>query len=313
MTAVLQIIKLLGRLPLAARRRALRLLWRGTLPFRSEVGFGLQPVVEHYLKVGRKAAQRIAVEHDYHDTLLIMEWHANIHRSRRQLIGDSARTRVNDPALIERIAASGDTVILAPIHMGVFPSGITHVVWKYFAGRRLLVLRARDDLAENNAAMDRLRDVASEFRILNTRNEADFVDAMRFARKGGVVVSLLDLPETYGIPADTTLFGEPAAIALGLDAMARMLKAVVVPMTVRSLQSRDEIVFGQPFEVSATSPEARQELARAIARQIEVFVKIAPPQWHMWTRLPEFYPERVRRRTPDASPDAGKVEAHVGL
>ncbi|GJE19360.1 LpxL/LpxP family acyltransferase [Methylobacterium marchantiae] len=313
MTAVLQIIKLLGRLPLASRRRALRTLWRVALPFRADVGFGLERVVEKYLKIGAGPARRLALEHDYQDTLLVMEWYASISRNRQQLIDDCSGTRVSDPALVERIAASGDSVILAPIHMGIFPIGITYVFWKYFAGRRLLVLRAREDLPENNAAMDRLREVAGEFRILNTRNEADFIDAMRFARKGGVVVSLLDLPETYGSPADTTLFGEPAAIALGLDAMARMLKAVVLPMTVHSLPSRDEIVFGQPFEVSANSPEERRSLARAIGRQIEGFVAIAPEQWHMWTRLPEFYPERVRSRMPHAANDAGKVEAHVGL
>lgn len=84
-------------------------------------------------------------------------------------------------------------------------------------------------------------------------------------------------------------------------------------MTVQSLQSRDDIVFGQPFEVSESSPEGRRLLAREIGRQIERFVRIAPPQWHMWTRLPEFYPERVRPRTPHFVNDAGKVDAHVGV
>lgn len=311
MSAVLHIVKLLGRMPLAARRRTLRALWRAALPFRPTIGFGLERAIEHYLKVGTKAARRIAREHDYHDNLLAMEWFASIQRSPRQIRRDVRRTRVSDPALVERIAQSGDTVILAPIHMGVFPAGIAYVVGTYFAGRRLLVLRAREDLAENNVAMDRLREIAGEFRILNTRVEADFVDAMRFARKGGVVVSLLDLPETYGLPADTTLFGEPAAIALGLDAMARMLKAVVVPMTVLSHQTRDEIVFGQPFEVSGASTEDRRALARTIGRQIELFVKLAPPQWHMWTRLLEFYPDRVRMRTVQAPNEIGKAAAHA--
>ena len=317
MDVVLQIIKLLARLPLAWRRRALRALWRVALPFRKSVGFGLEPVVAKYLKLGANEARHLAREHDYQDVLLIMEWHASIRRNQRQLAHDFRNTRVSDPALVERIAASGDVVILAAIHMGVFPIGITYVVWKYFAGRRLLVLRARDDLEENNIAMDRLREVASEFRILNTRNEADFVDAMRFARKGAVVVSLLDLPETYGSPADTTLFGEPAAIALGLDAMARMLKAVVLPMTVHSLPTRDDIVFGQPFEVSQTSAEERRTIARAVSRQIERFVSIAPEQWHMWTRSHEFYPDRVRQRTPPAGRgsapgEAQEVDAHAG-
>ena len=292
MTRALAVILLLARLPLPVRRRGLRLMWRVTLPFRKDVGFGLEPVVRRHLRIGTREARSLALEHDYQDLLLIMEWHASILRSQRQLEADERHIHVTDPALAERIAGTGDVVILAAMHMGVFPIGITAMVYKYFRGRRLLVLRARDDLEENNAAMDRLRAVAGELRILNTRNEEDFLDAMRFVRKGGVVVSLIDLPETYGSPAETTLFGETAVIAMGLDAMARMLKAVVLPMTVHSLPSRDEIVLGHPFEVSQTSARDRASLARAMGRQIEQFVTLAPSQWHMWTRIPEFFPRQ---------------------
>lgn len=291
MTSALAILTGLTRLPLPVRRRLLRLLWRVALPFRGKVGFGLEPALQRHLRIGAGPARRLALDHDYQDLLLVMEWQASILRSRRQLERDARHVRIMDPGLAERIAGNGDVVILAAMHMGVFSIGITALVYTYFRGRRLLVLRAREDLEENNAAMDRLREIAGEFRILNTRREEDFLDAMRFIRKGGVVISLIDLPESYGSPADTVLFGEPAVIAMGLDAMARMLKAVVLPMTVRSLSSRDEVVFGRPFEVSRTSPEDRRLLARSIGRQIEQFVTLAPAQWHMWTRIPEFFPQ----------------------
>lgn len=290
MTTAMKTIEHLGRLPLAARRIALRTAWRASLPFRRDVGFGLEPFFEKRLRVGTEEARRLAREHDFHDLLLIMEWFASIRRSQAEMLADTRNTTVSDPDLPARLAATGDVVILAPLHMGVFPLGISHVLWHWFRGRRLLVLRAREDLEENNIAMDRLREIAGEFRILNTRDEADFVDAMRFARKGAVVVSLLDLPETYGSPAETRLFEETASIAMGLDAMARMLKGVVLPMTVCSRLTRDEIVFGRPFEVARTTADDRSELAMTIGRQIESFVKLAPEQWHMWTRLGEFYP-----------------------
>lgn len=211
-------------------------------------------------------------------------------RTQHGLEADADRTVVSDPDIAERIAATGQSVVLAPLHMGIFPAGVGYMIWRYFRGRRVLVLRARDDHEINNDAMGRLTSVAGELRVLNTRNQSQFMEAIRYARGGGVIVSLIDLPRSYGVPAEVNLFGMPASIALGIDAMARMLKAIVLPMTVLSELSRDRILLGQPFEVIETSPAARAELARDLARQIEGFVRQAPAQWHMWTRIQEFYP-----------------------
>jgi KDO2-lipid IV(A) lauroyltransferase len=279
----------LATLPLPYRRRLLRLGWRLSLPFRRDVGFGLEPLLEQRLRVGRAGARQIAVEHDFHDYLQQLEWLASATRPIDALVAETRNVEVSDHHLAQRIADSGQTVILAPMHMGIFPLGVGHMLWRYFNGRRLLVLRAREDHAINNLAMDRLKAVAGEIRILNTRDQAEFMDAMRYARQGAVVVSLIDLPRSYGVAAPVSLFGMPSAIALGLDSMARMLKAVVMPMAVHSHVDGDRVILGQPFEVAETNPAARAALADDLARQIEAFVRPAPEQWHMWTRLDEFY------------------------
>lgn len=279
----------LATLPLPYRRRLLRLGWRLSLPFRRDVGFGLEPLLEQRLRVGRAGARQIAVEHDFHDYLQQLEWLASATRPLDALVAETRNVEVSDHHLAQRIADSGQTVILAPMHMGIFPLGVGHMLWRYFNGRRLLVLRAREDHAINNLAMDRLKAVAGEIRILNTRDQAEFMDAMRYARQGAVVVSLIDLPRSYGVAAPVSLFGMPSAIALGLDSMARMLKAVVMPMAVHSHVDGDRVILGQPFEVAETNPAARAALADDLARQIEAFVRPAPEQWHMWTRLDEFY------------------------
>lgn len=298
-TAVLRLLASLSGLPLRIRRRLLRMGWRLSLLVRRDVGFGLEPFLGKHLRLGALEARHIAREHDFHDMLQILEWFSSGRRSKSGLIADSNFLRLNGADLIERLADSGESVILAPMHMGVYPIGISYVIWKYFPGRRVLVLRAREDDEENNAAMDRLREIASEVRILNTRNETEFMEAMRFARKGAVVISMIDLPETYGSPVETVLFGQAARIAFGMDAMARMLKAVVLPMTVRSGVSGDEIDFGQPFEVWKNTEEDRQLLAVQFGRQIEGFVALDPCQWHMWTRIVEFFPPKHATQTPD--------------
>lgn len=307
MRATMLFLGTIARLPLRTRRLLLRAAWRLSLSFRRDVGFSLEPLLEKYLRLGASDARRIAVEHDFQDQLQIMEWLASGLRSERQMLADYAHAGVSDPALALRLAESGESVILAPLHMGVFPFGISFVMWKYFAGRRVLVLRAREDNEDNNVAMDRLRAIASELRILNTRNEADFMEAMRFARKGAVVISMIDLPETYGAPVEATLFGEPVRLAFGLDAMARMLKAVVLPVSVCSSVAGDRVVFGEPFEVWENTAEDRAALAAHVARQIERFVHLDPAQWHMWTRILEF----IAPRKSTSPPPPAAIEAEV--
>jgi KDO2-lipid IV(A) lauroyltransferase len=301
---ILQLLgRSLARLPVSYRRKLLRAGWRVTLPFR-DAGFGLEPILEDSLRLGSAAARRIAIEHDFHDLLQQLEWLASARRPEEAIVADAHRISIADPSLLERIADSGQSVILAPLHMGIFPLGVSYVLWKYFRGRRLLVLRAREDHEINNLAMERLKWISDEIRILNTRNPAEFMDAMRYARKGAVVISLIDLPRSYGVPAPVSLFGMPSAIALGLDSMARMLKAVVVPMAVRSHLDGDEVMLGQPFEVAETDPATRAELAADIARQIEAFVRRSPEQWHMWTRFHEFYLDPSEKLTREGKSDA---------
>ncbi len=288
MKAVVSAVKLLAWLPLPWRRLILLVAWRITLNFRRDVGYGLEPTIMRSLKMGSRQARQIAVEHEFHDILQVMEWYASTMKTERQVRADFRHTTVDDPHMLKRLASTGEPVILAPIHMGIFPLGILYVLAHFFRGRRVLVLRARDDLPENAAAMERLSEVASELRILNTSNEAEFLDAMRFARKGAVVICLFDLPPGYGSPAEMQLFGEPGSMALGMDAMARMLKAVVLPMAVSSHLRGERIMCGQPFEVETTFTSERLNIAAGLARQIERFVNTAPAQWHMWTRLHEF-------------------------
>jgi lauroyl/myristoyl acyltransferase len=303
------LVKSIARLPLRQRRLALRIIWKVSLARRKDVGFGLEPFLAKRLRVGAAEARRLALEHDFHDHLQILEWFATGTRSDAQLETDSRLINVREPGLAERIADGGQTVILAPLHMGMYPMGITYVVWRFFRGRRVLVLRAREDVEENNVAMERLRAVASELMLLNTRAESDFMEAMRFARKGAVVISLIDLPQSYGSPADTTLFGEPASIALGIETMARMLKSVVLPMAVISRIHGDDVAFGEPFEVWQSSREERSALALRIGRQIERFVRLAPEQWHMWTRIDEFDPRNAEEDTLATTNERTSVDA----
>ncbi|WFT77435.1 hypothetical protein QA634_19055 [Methylobacterium sp. CB376] len=146
--------------------------------------------------------------------------------------------------------------------------------------------------------MRRISEIGTDMRFLNVRDKQDYIDAVRFARAGAVIVSFVDLPASYGGPVDTTLFGRPARLAMGLDALARLTEATVVPLAVRSRLDGDVVAPGRPFEVAESGPEAKARVTDLVRRHIEASVLAAPEQWFMWQRLGEFLaaPEAAQER-----------------
>ena len=279
----------LSRLPLAVRRRLLWAGWSAWLLFNwRKAHFGTDDVVTRSLKLGRRDARRIGRAIHFQDQLQTLEWIASATVTPKRFGAEARHVRINDPALFERLAATGDPVILAPMHMGNISIGVAHLMKRYFNGRRVLVLRAKEDVDDLNRAMARLTAIASELRIVNTNDKSDFVDAMRFARQGAVIVCFADLPSSYGSPATVSLFGQEAQIALGLDTLARIVKGIVVPLAVHSAVGGDTVFNGRPFEVSGSSQAERERIAAGMARQMERFIYAAPSQWHFWPRMNEF-------------------------
>jgi len=285
----------MAMMPLPLRRQVLRAHWRSEIAMRRSFGYGLTDILQRSLRVPRREAQALDREIVFHDRLQDLEWYCAAVRRIAQLEADDRHVRVDSPDLIARLAEEGRPVVLAPLHMGVFSLAVMHLAHHYFRGRRILILRAREDHETDSAAMRRLKEIASEFRFLNVKDRSEFAPAMRFAREGALVICFLDLPAAYGNPADITLFGRPARIALGVDAISRMLEAVVVPMAVRSGLDGDEVLTGEPFEVADGSKAERNAVAARIARCMQRFVHHDPAQWHMWGRLHEFEVEADAR------------------
>ena len=290
-----RLIRSLSRQPLVRRRRILAAHWRVQRTLGMLDTYGVADIIRLTLQVSERVAHRIEAELVLNDRLQMLEWLAASSRTEAELADDDTHVRVADPTIFTRLAESGTPVVLAPLHMGIFSLGIMHIAHTYFRGRRILVLRAREDRETSAAAMKRLERVASEFRILNIRNTAEFMPAMRFAREGALIVCLVDLPASYGNPADVRLFNKPARIALGVDSIARMTGGMVVPMAVASSVTGDLVTNGRPFDVVSGAQTERWQVAERIAAEIQRFVHCNPSHWHMWARLGEFMPEGAER------------------
>lgn len=288
-------------LPLRIRRGLLRASWRARRLSRTPPGFGLAPVFESLLRVPRAEAARLDGEAVYADRLQELEWLALLNRPHRDIAADLRRLRVAGRALFERAATGGKPVILAPIHMGCFVLPLAGLIHNTFRGRRMLILRAREDHPLETRVMERINEAGVEMRFLNVRDKQDYIDAIRFARTGSVIVSFLDLPASYGVAADTTLFGRPVRLGLGIDGLARLTEGTVIPLSVTSGVAGDELHASEPFEVADNAPETRRGVVDRVRRHIEASVLRAPEQWAMWPRLDEFLIDDAPRSEPPTS------------
>ena len=283
----------LARLPLGPRRHALWTALAARAMLARDAGLHLAPVLQQTLRLGDKAARRLDRAIAFHDALTALEWMSLLVRTTDQLIGDARHVAIEDAPLLERIAASGKPVVLAPLHMGNYVFCLAAAMRTFFAGRPMLILRARDDHEADTLVMERIREIGIEMRFLKVADKAGYVDAVRFVRSGAVVIYFVDLPPSYGGPADVTLFGRPMRLALGIDAFARVTGATVVPIVTTSSLTGDRIAPGRPFEVADVGPGERQRIAALVADHVETAILRDPGQWHMWPRLGEFIPGAV--------------------
>ncbi len=281
-------------LPLEPRRRltrALYALW--ALPARlradpRQSGYG--ELYRKVLRVSRHEAGRLDHETGLHDLAAEIEWLSLSRRSIPAVRRDMGRIRIEGEDLIERVAASGRPVILAPLHMGAYVIGLGHTMLRHFAGRRLLILRQREDQAMETGVMERMREVGMDLRFLQVERRSDFLSAVRFARQGAVIVLFCDLPPAYGSPAPMPMFGLDTHFAFGIDAFARLTDAMVVPWSSVMNPDGDVIRIGRPFEAQGDTPEDRARMAGLIRDHIRDALRARPEQWHLWSTLDEYLP-----------------------
>ncbi len=284
---------LAAKLPLPIRRRAFRGVWPARRLVHGRPTLGLAPVLRHTLRLSRAEAERLDAKALFSDRLVQLEWLSLLVRSRRAIRADMRCVTMPEHGTIEAVAAGARPVILAPMHMGCFALGFATIIDSFFPGRRMLILRAREDRPIETAVMRRIGELGVDMRFLNVTQKKTFLEAIRFAREGAVIVSFIDLPGSYGSPIETTLFGQPARIALGIDQLARLTEATVLPLAITSGLGGDTVHAGRAFEVAENSPETRQRVCGIVRRHIEDSILRAPEQWFMWPRLDEFLSEPI--------------------
>ena len=224
----------LAALPLPARRRAVMALLGGQhrvnrLLRGRPPGGGHAEIFQKVLRLSRREALRLERDAQIHDVAAEVEWLSILARNTRGIRADADRTRVDGAAVMERVAGTGRPVIFAPMHMGAYVLGNCHLMLTYFPDRPMLILRQRDDQVMETKVLERIRDFGVDMRFLQVAQRADFLKAVRFGQQGAVIVVFCDLPPSYGSPAPMPMFGLETSFAFGIESLAKLTSATVVP------------------------------------------------------------------------------------
>jgi phosphatidylinositol dimannoside acyltransferase len=284
----MEIISDISRLPLKARRRALRLVWRAIRASGKLPACGVEHILKYVLHLSNAEARRIDQEIVYQDMIAGADWSAVLKRSRDGLYRDVETISFPDAGVLEQVSRSGNPVIVTPMHMGCFVMPFIRIMVEHFPDRRMLILRNREDRPDETRAMERIGDFGVEMRFLNINEKQKYLDAIRFAKDGAVIVSFADLPASYGGPARVSLFGKPVQLAMGIGSLARLPAATVVPMAVHSNDHGDVVKIGRPFETYEKGATEKARVASIMRQHIEDSIRETPEQWHMWPRFNEY-------------------------
>jgi len=248
-------------------------LWRASCVTGRLPVYGVEEILKYVLHLSNSEAARIDKEIVYQDMIARAEWGAVLKRSWQGLESDSASIHFPERGVLEQASRSGKPVIFAPIHMGCYVLPFARIMLDHFENRRMLILRAREDRPDETLAMQRISEIGIDMHFLNVNEKQKYLEAVRFAKDGAVIVSFADLPASYGGPERVTLFGKPIQLAMGVASLARLTGAAVIPMAVHSSVDGDVVDIGRPFESYQKGPAEKARIASIMRRHIEDSVR----------------------------------------
>ena len=294
-----RVVRGLARLPIRTRRLFLRFLFEARMRLqRLRPCPHLLAAIRNVLQVTRGEAARIAREALYHDALFQMEWLALASRPIDGLLRDARFISSEQEEALAWLAEQ-KCAVLATLHMGPYSLALAWLLHRYFRGRKIIILRAKDDNADEARALERLCALGVEAEFMSPHAPADFHRLLKQVRAGAILFALVDLPEAYGksSSSEAEFLWRTVRIANGVSDIAAICSAPMLLFRARACKDRDLIEVDSVFEVQRDADGAsRQAAARRVGEFVSRSLLAAPAQWHMWPRFAEYLPQA---RSPD--------------
>lgn len=286
-----RIVRGLARLPMRPRRRLLRFLFEARMRVqRLRPCPHLVAAIRGVLQVTRREATHIARKALYHDALFQMEFLALASRPIDSLLRDARFVSSEQEEALAWVAEQKCAVI-ATLHMGPYFLSLAWLLHRFFRGRKVIMIRAKYDDADQARALERLCALGVEAEFMSPNAPADFHRLLKQVRAGAVVIALVDLPESYGKSSEVEFLWRTVRIANGVSDIAAICGAPMLLFRTRTCAGRDLIEVDSVFEVQRDQDGAsREAAARRIGEFVSRSLRAAPEQWHMWPRFAEYLP-----------------------
>jgi KDO2-lipid IV(A) lauroyltransferase len=280
----------LAQRPLRTRRLLLHLAFMANELGHGHKRLGLSMLFQSLLGAGLKEADRLERELLFQDKLHELELLALKLGTPAGLQADFKSVGVRDENLFQGLSRAQRPIVLAPLHMGVYPLALGGVLNRYFSQRNVVVLRARDDVAGQTTAIRRIVEFCPRLDIVNVNSPKDMRLLVGAHRANAVIICFIDLPRSYGAATEVPFYRAHIQVALGAVRIAQMMNGFIVPMGVLSGTWGDEVVTFSALELGFKDEQEVARAVDAVGRTIEKLISLDPVQWHMWPRIPEYFP-----------------------
>ncbi|HEX6476387.1 MAG TPA: phosphatidylinositol mannoside acyltransferase [Acidimicrobiales bacterium] len=180
---------------------------------------------------------------------------------------------------IEEAAARGRGVILAVPHLGSWDLG---GAWLSSVGHPLTVVVEPLEPPELFDWFVELRQAAGMTVVPLGRRAGPAI--LRTLRGGGVVALLSDR-DLPGKGVEVEFFGEKTTLPPGPATLALRTGAALVPAAVVSTgPDRHRVVVRPPLTIERMGevPDDVARITQAMARELEILIRMAPEQWHLF-------------------------------
>ncbi len=185
-------------------------------------------------------------------------------------------------------------VVILGVHMGSFMSAGVKLAGLLGPELSLALLRRLDESDMERLAFRHMAKHTGSFTVLRHRERSSAVKVLSILRRGGALLTPIDLPPHFGVSTQADLFGHRVHFSSGPVKLAVATSATLVMCALfRTEKGCETLHFRVPLSCAPlpgeTRGEAVERLMKIVAAEVEKYIRAQPGEWLMWRLLPAYF------------------------
>lgn len=187
-------------------------------------------------------------------------------------------------------------IVILGIHMGSFMSAGAKLAELLGPERDAALFRRLEETDMERRAFRHLSQYTGRFTVLRHSDRSSAVKALSTLRRGGALLTPIDLPPHFGVSTQVNLFGHRLHLSSGPVRLAVVTSATLVICALfRTSKGHETLHFRAPLSCAPLPGETRSEaverLMKLIAAELGKYIRAQPGEWLMWRLLPAYFPK----------------------